>query len=120
MPDLDHARAFSFGDLRDAINDPDGPVLVEFWEPRCSACRATLHTIDELACRMNGHSTVGTFNVKKNPEAARSLGVQSVPTLLVLRNGNVESFLEGADAIQTFVQRIDEEVFLGMPPICGS
>lgn len=120
MPDLDHARSFSFRDLRAAINDTDGPVLVEFWEPRCSACRATLHTIDDLACRVNGHSTVATFNVEENPEAARSLGIQTVPSLLVLQDGDVESLLEGAEAIQTFVRRIDEEVFFGTPPDCGS
>lgn len=120
MPDLDHARPFSFGELREAINDTAGPVLIEFWEPRCSACRATLHTIDALACRVNGHGTVGTFNVQEHPEAARSLGVETVPTLIVLRDGEIESVLEGAETIQTFVRRIDEEVFLGDIPGCGA
>jgi thioredoxin-like negative regulator of GroEL len=60
---------------------------------------------------------VGTFNVQKNPEAVRSLGIETVPTLLVFRNGDVESVLIGAEKIQTFVERIDEEVFAGSPPM---
>jgi len=119
MHDIEHARTFSFDELRSAVTSSDGPVLIDFWEPRCTACRATLETIDALACRVNGHSIVGTFNVRDNPEAVRSLGVDSVPTLLVFREGEVESRLQGAEDIQTFVERIDEEVFFGNPPECG-
>lgn len=118
MIDFDHARTFSFRERRDIVAAEDETVLVEFWQPRCSSCRATLHTIDELACRVDGHGTVGTFNVQENPEVARSLGVGSVPTLLVVQAGEVESSLQGAETIQTFLERIDEEVFFGDPPDC--
>ena len=85
MPDVEHAQPFTLDALRTRVRSADGPVLVDFWEPRCTACRATLAAIDELACRVTGHGVVGTFNVRENPAAARSLGVESVPTLLVLR-----------------------------------
>ena len=120
MPDVENARVFTFDELRDAVaSSPDTPVLVDFWEPRCTACRATLDTIDALACRMEGRGVVGTFNVRENLEAARSLGVETVPTLIVFRDGDVESILRGAEKIQAFVDRIDEEVFFGEPPSCG-
>jgi thioredoxin 1 len=92
--------------------------MVDFWEPRCTACRATLQTIDDLACRVQEHGRVGTFNVRKEPEAARALGVSTVPTLLVFRGGAVDARLRGAEKIQTFLKRIDEEVFFGDPPSC--
>jgi len=85
MPDVEHAQSFTLDALRTRVRSADGPVLVDFWEPRCTACRATLAAIDELACRVTGYGVVGTFNVRENPVAARSLGVESVPTLLVLR-----------------------------------
>jgi len=87
-----------------------------FLEPRCTACRATLDPIDSPACRISGSGGVGTFNVRNNPEAARSLGIETVPTLLVFRDGEVESVLNGAEKIQTFVERIDEEGFFSEPP----
>jgi thioredoxin 1 len=120
MPDIKNARTFSFDELRETVQtrSADAPVVVDFWEPRCTACRATLDTIDNLACRISGNGVVGTFNVRDNPEAARSLGVETVPTLLVFRDGEVESRLNGAEKIQTFVERIDEEVFFGNPPTC--
>jgi len=120
MPDVENAHALTFDVLREAVQSTstETPVIVEFWEPRCTACRATLQTIDDLACRVDGHGVVGTFNVRDNPEAARSLGVETVPTVLVFRNGEVESRLRGAEKIQGFVERIDEEVFFGHPPTC--
>ena len=120
MTDLEHAESFVFDELRTRVQSDDVPVLIEFWEPRCTACRATLDAIDALACRVGPHGVVGTFNVRENPEAARSLGVTSVPTLVVFRNGSVDAVLEGAERIQTFLERIDEEVFFGHPPVCES
>ncbi len=120
MPDIENARTFTLDDLRETIDaqPADAPVVVDFWEPRCTACRATLDTIDDLACRINGTGVVGTFNVREDPEAVRSLGVETVPTLIVFRDGEAESVLRGAEKIQTFVERIDEEVFFGDPPAC--
>lgn len=120
MIEAENAHSFTFDELRETVQaqSDDTPVLVDFWEPRCTACRATLQTIDDLACRVDGKGLVGTFNVRDNPEAARSLGVETVPTLLVFRGGEVDSVLQGAEKIQTFVERIDEEVFFGNPPTC--
>lgn len=118
MPDVTNARTFTFDELHKAVQSSEGPVLVDFWEPRCTACRATLDVIDSLACRVEGHGIVGTFNVREDPEAVRALGVETVPTLIVFRDGDVESVLQGAEKIQTFVDRIDEEVFFGTPPSC--
>jgi hypothetical protein len=44
--------------------------------------------------------------------------VETVPTLLVFRDGEVDVWLRGAEQIQAFVERIDEEVFFGHPPSC--
>lgn len=118
MQDAENARSFTFDELRTAVNSAEAPVLVDFWEPRCTACRATLQTVDDLACRVDEHGIVGTFNVRNNPEAARSLGIETVPTLLVFRDGEVDTILQGAEPIQEFVERIDEEVFFGNPPTC--
>jgi thioredoxin 1 len=120
MPEVENARSFTFDDLRETVQSQpaDAPVVVDFWEPRCTACRATLQTIDDLACRIDDHGVVGTFNVREAPEAARSLGIETVPTLVVFREGEVDSVLNGAEAIQDFVERIDEEVFFGSPLAC--
>lgn len=66
-------------------------------------------SIDNLACPVDPYGVVGTFNVREHPDAARALGVESVPAIL-----------EGAQAIQDFVTRIDEEVFFGDSPSCES
>jgi len=122
MPEVENARSFTADELREAVQSQseDAPVVVDFWEPRCTACRATLQTIDDLACRLdrNSKGVVGTFNVREYPETARSLGIETVPTLLVFRGGDIDAMLAGAEKIQTFVERIDDEVFFGSPPTC--
>jgi thioredoxin 1 len=119
MTDLKHAESFSFEELRGRVQSAEGPVLVDFWEPRCTACLATLHAIDRLACLVGEHAAVGTFNVRENPEAARSVGVRSVPTLVVFRDGTVDAVLEGPKKIQTFLGRIEEEEAFGLRPECA-
>ena len=118
----EHARAFTEEELRETVASAGGqsPVLVDFWEPRCTACRATLQTIDDLACRVQEHGVVGTFNVREHPDTARALGVSTVPTLLVFRDGAVDATLQGAETIQAFLERIDTEVFFGDPPSCDA
>jgi thioredoxin 1 len=120
MPEAENARSFTLDELRETVQSQpaDAPVVVDFWEPRCTACRATLQTIDDLACRISGRGVVGTFNVREDPDAARSMGIETVPTLVVFREGEVESVLNGAETIQNFVERIDDEVFFGSPPAC--
>lgn len=120
MADVKHAESFAADELRETVKTADTPVVIEFWEPRCTACRATLETIDNLACRVDDYGVVGTFNVRDHPEVARSLGIETVPTMLVFRDGTVDSVLQGAENIQDFVERIDEEVFFGNPPTCSS
>lgn len=120
MPETENARSFTLDALRETVQSQpaDAPVVVDFWEPRCTACRATLHVIDDLACRISGAGVVGTFNVRDDPEAVRSLGIETVPTLVVFRGGEIDTVLRGAEKIQNFVDRIDEEVFFGDPPAC--
>lgn len=109
MPEVENARTFTVDELRNTVQSQpaDAPVVVDFWEPRCTACRATLQTIDDLACRIDSNSkgVVGTFNVRETPECVRSLGTETVPTLLVFREGEVESVLNGAEKIQHFLER---------------
>jgi len=111
MPSFEHAEEFTAERLLDAIVASDVPVLVDFWEPRCSACRSVMHTVDDIACRTDERAVVGTLNVRDHPEVARKLGVDVVPTMLVFRGGDEAARLGSAKKIQAFDQRLEEELF---------
>jgi len=64
------------------------PVLVDLWAPWCGPCRMVSPALAELATEMAGQIKLVKVNVDHSPELQRRFGVQSIPTLLVLRRGH--------------------------------
>ena len=63
------------------------PVLVDFWASWCMPCKMLAPTISELADEYAGKATIAKLDVDKNPKTAASLGIRSIPTLILFENG---------------------------------
>jgi thioredoxin 2 len=82
-------------------------VLLDMWAPWCGPCVMLAPAIEELAAEMAGRVRVAKLNVDENPATAARFGVQSIPTLLLLKGGRELDRIVGVQSKATIVQRIE-------------
>jgi len=104
---------FTDESFSDDVLNADQPVLVDFWAPWCGPCRALTPTINALAEEFEGRAKVGKVNVDENPETAVEYGVRSIPTLLIIHNGEVVDQTMGVVPKEQLASKL--EAVLGQP-----
>ncbi|MEM9292760.1 MAG: thioredoxin [Acidobacteriota bacterium] len=98
------------GDFDSKVLGADTPVLVDFWAAWCGPCRAVAPTLDELADEYDGKVSVAKVNIDDNRELAAKYGVQSIPTFLLIKDGEVADRMMGAMPKAAFEQFINRNV----------
>ena len=86
----------------------DKPVLVDFYADWCGPCKMMAPVVEELAELYQGKAKVGKLNVDDNEEIAMKYGVMSIPTLLIIKNGNVEAKMIGVQKRETLMDALDK------------
>ena len=81
--------------FEDEVKKSDRPVLLDFWASWCGPCRRVSPSVEDIAVE-HPEFKGGKVNVDEEPELAGQFGIMSIPTLLVLKNGQVVSQMVGA------------------------
>ncbi len=81
--------------FQDVVMNSDKPVLLDFWAPWCGPCRMVGPIIDEIAGERSD-IIVGKVNVDEQVALAQQFRVMTIPTLMVIKNGQVVHQSAGA------------------------
>ena len=72
------------------------PVVVDFWAEWCGPCKMIGPSLEEIATEMAGKVKITKLNVDENPGVAGQLGIRSIPTLMIFKDGKLASQKVGA------------------------
>lgn len=86
------------------------PVLLDLWAAWCGPCRIIAPIIEQLATELAGKCRVGKLDVDQNPHTAARFGVQSIPTLLILKRGAEVDRLVGAQSKDAIMRRLQNHL----------
>lgn len=102
--------AFEFTDsnFKEKAIDSGNITVVDFWAEWCGPCRMVSPIIEELANEYgNGKVLVGKVNVDHNPEISMKYNIRSIPTILILKNGEVVDKHVGVTTKQNLTNKIE-------------
>lgn len=98
-------RVDSAGFKRHVLNSQQ-PTLVDFYADWCGPCRAMEPVVEEVADEFAGRANVVKVNVDESPELAVQYGVQSIPTFVVVRDGQATKRLVGVQSKQALANAV--------------
>lgn len=101
--------AFEFTDanFQETALDTKGVAVVDFWAEWCGPCKMIGPVIEELATDFEGKVTVGKMNVDSNKDIPMKYGVRSIPTILILKNGEIVDKHVGVTSKQALADKIN-------------
>lgn len=85
-----------------------GVIIVDFWAEWCKPCKIQAPIINQVADEMIGQVKVGSMDVEKSKKIAPKLGIQSIPTLIVFKDGKEVQRMVGLKPKQAIIKELNK------------
>jgi thioredoxin 1 len=87
-----------------------GIVMVDFWATWCMPCKAMAPVIDEIAGQTIGKVKVGKVDIDANGPLANQFGIQSIPTIIIFKDGQLMETMVGLQSKEALVNALSKYV----------
>jgi len=98
--------------FEDEVLQSDKPVIVDFWAEWCGPCHAVAPVLDRIVEESNGDLKLVKVNIDEQPALSQRYGVQSIPTMILFKNGEPAAAAIGAQpkpALEKALGLVDAE-----------
>lgn len=99
--------AINKDNFNEIVLQSEQPVLIDFWAEWCGPCRVQLPIVDSLSEDYEGKAIVAKINVDENPELAQQFRITSIPTIVLISNGELVDRVSGVQTKQTLANKLD-------------
>ena|SRR5437762_12248295 len=91
----------------DVVETATVPVLVEFWQLGCGACRGLMRELEKLQAEVGGRVLILKMNVQENYQIPAELEISSLPALALYRHGKFERFIGGLGRKEEILKQLE-------------
>ncbi len=98
---------FTEENFENEVLQSDIPVLVDFYADWCGPCKMMMPVVEKLAEAYDGKVKVGKVNSDENNQLAAKYGIMSIPSFLIIKNGEVVDSATGAMPMDTLAKKLD-------------